>query len=79
MGRGTGQENHSERGNKVVDSEVRRVVVAGNKKKVNVVGVQRSRMRGVCSCWRDMQGLVLAAAPGAPHFLNLLLFSKVAG
>lgn len=41
---------------KFVDSEVRRVVVAGNKKKVNVAGAQRSRMRGACSCQRDMQG-----------------------
>lgn len=53
---------------KFVDSEVRRVVVAGNKKKVNVAGGQRSRMRGACSCQRDMQGLVLEAAPGGTTF-----------
>lgn len=64
---------------KVVDSEVRRAVVAGNEKKVSVAGAQRGRVRGMHRRQRKTQGLVLEAALEAPHFLNLLLFCTVSG
>ena len=52
---------------KCVDSEVRKEIVASSKKKVDVAGAQRTRVRGMCYCPRYRQEVVFKAVPGRHH------------